>query len=115
LSRDAFKKNKKADTKAKKKETDRIISFIENVHRFVDNYFIEKESIPNNKIVIFDEAQRAWNAEHSERKFKRNFSEPQMMFEIMNRHKDWAVIVALIGGGQEINTGEAGLREWGKI
>lgn len=69
----------------------------------------------NNKIVIFDEAQRAWNAEHSMRKFQRPFSEPEMMLEIMNRHNDWAVIVALVGGGQEINTGEAGLPEWGRI
>jgi len=115
LSRDAFKKVKRVDANAKKKETDRIISFIENVHRFLDHYFFEKDRIPNNKIVIFDEAQRAWNAEHSMRKFQRNFSEPEMMFEIMNRHQDWAVIVALVGGGQEINTGEAGLPEWGRI
>jgi len=115
LSRDAFKKIKRNDVTAKKKETDRIIAFIENVHRFLDHYFFDKDRIPNNKIVIFDEAQRAWNAEHSMRKFQRPFSEPEMMLEIMNRHKDWAVIVALVGGGQEINTGEAGLPEWGKI
>ncbi len=115
LSRDAFKKIKSSDKNARKKETDRIISFIENVHRFLDHYFLEKERIPNNKIVIFDEAQRAWNAEQSMRKFQRPYSEPEMMFEIMNRHKDWAVIVALVGGGQEINTGEAGLPEWGRI
>ncbi|MEN0056935.1 MAG: DUF2075 domain-containing protein [Mucilaginibacter sp.] len=115
LSRDAFKKIKKSDATAKKKETDRIISFIENVHRFLDHYFIEKNRVPNNKIVIFDEAQRAWNAEHSMRKFQRPFSEPEMMLEIMSRHSNWAVIVALVGGGQEINTGEAGLREWGNI
>lgn len=115
LSRDAFKKLKRTDITAKKRETNRIISFIENVHRFLDHYFTEKERIPNNKIVIFDEAQRAWNAEHSMRKFQRPYSEPEMMVEIMNRHKDWSVIVALVGGGQEINTGEAGLPEWGKI
>lgn len=115
LSRDAHKKVKKSDIVSKKKETDRIIAFIENVHRFLDHYFFEKNRIPNNKIVIFDEAQRAWNAEHSMRKFQRPYSEPEMMFEIMDRHKDWAVIVALVGGGQEINTGEAGLPEWGRI
>jgi hypothetical protein len=115
LSRDAYKKLKRNDTSAKKKESDRIISFIENVHRFLDHYFFETNRIPNNKIVIFDEAQRAWNAEHSMRKFQRNFSEAEMMLEIMSRHKDWSVIVALVGGGQEINTGEAGLPEWGKI
>ena len=42
-------------------------------------------------------------------------SEPRMVIEIMDRFKDeWAVIVALIGGGQEINRGEAGLAEWGR-
>ncbi|WDF55454.1 DUF2075 domain-containing protein [Mucilaginibacter sp. KACC 22063] len=115
LARDAFKKHRKIDKSVRKKETDRIISFIENVHQFIDAYFFEKEKVPNNKIVIFDEAQRAWNAEHSMRKFNRNFSEPEMMFEIMNRHNDWSVIVALVGGGQEINTGEAGLPEWGRV
>jgi hypothetical protein len=115
LSRDAHKKIRKTDSAAKQKESNRIIAFIENVHRFLDHYFTEKERIPNNKIVIFDEAQRAWNAEHSMRKFQRPYSEPEMMFEIMNRHQDWAVIVALVGGGQEINTGEAGLPEWGRI
>ncbi|GAB3911258.1 DUF2075 domain-containing protein [Mucilaginibacter boryungensis] len=115
LSRDAHKRLLRNDTAAKKKETDRIISFIENVHRFLDHYFVDKDRIQNNKIVIFDEAQRAWNAEHSLRKFNRPYSESEMMLEIMNRHTDWAVIVALVGGGQEINTGEAGLPEWGKV
>jgi len=115
LTRDAFKKISRDNIGAKKKETERIIAFIENVHRFLDHYFIEKEKIPNNKIVIFDEAQRAWNKEHSMRKFQRPHSEAEMMLEIMSRQPDWSVIVALVGGGQEINTGEAGLPEWGKI
>jgi hypothetical protein len=119
LSRDAHKKLKKTDSSAKQKESERIIAFIENVHNYFKLYFTEdkipNKNIPNNRIVIFDEAQRAWNAKHSMRKFQRDFSEPEMMFEIMNRHNDWAVIVALVGGGQEINTGEAGLPEWGRV
>lgn len=115
LVRDAFSKIKASDVFARKKETDRIIAFIENVHGFLDQYFVAKEKVPNNKIVIFDEAQRAWNAEQSNKKFQRPFSEAEMMFEIMDRHPDWSVIVALVGGGQEINTGEAGLPEWGKV
>lgn len=115
LSRDAHKKLLRTDKNAKQKETNRIIAFIEKAHSFLDDNFVNKEKVPNNKIIIFDEAQRAWNAEHSMRKFQRPHSEPEMMFEIMSRHEDWAVIVALVGGGQEINTGEAGLPEWGKI
>jgi hypothetical protein len=44
---------------------------------------------------------------------KLDVSEPEMMLEIMDRH-DWAVIVALVGSGQEIHSGEAGLAEWGR-
>lgn len=113
LSRDSYSRKKDSIDTTRKKEHDRVIAFIENVHRFIDEYFADSDKIPNNKVVIFDEAQRAWNAEQSKRKFDRDYSEPEMMFEIMQRHKDWSVIVALIGGGQEINTGEAGLREWG--
>ncbi len=119
LSRDANKKLKKAGSSAKVKESERIIAFIENVHNYFKLYYTDEKipnrKIANNKIVIFDEAQRAWDAEQSMKKFQRNSSEPEMMFEIMNRHDDWAVIVALVGGGQEINTGEAGLPEWGRV
>jgi Uncharacterized conserved protein (DUF2075) len=48
------------------------------------------------------------------KKFRRNYSEPEMLLRIMERHSDWAIVVALVGGGQEINDGEAGLEEWGR-
>lgn len=41
-----------------------------------------------------------------------NQSEPEFLISIMDRHKDWAVIVCLVGGGQEIYTGEAGIQDW---
>jgi len=91
----------------------REIAFVKNVHTFLDFYH-NNNQIPPDQIILFDEAQRAWNAEHSKRKFDRDFSEAEMLFNIMNRNDGWAVIVALIGSGQEINTGEAGLAEWGK-
>ncbi len=43
-----------------------------------------------------------------------DYSEPEMLLKIMERHEDWAVVIALVGGGQEINDGEAGLSEWGR-
>jgi len=92
----------------------RVSTFIQNVHRFIDEYFAEPSKIPEDRVVVFDEAQRAWNAEQSKRKFKRDFSEPELMLEIMGRHQGWCVIIALIGLGQEINRGEAGLSEWGR-
>jgi|SRR5271157_83242 len=91
----------------------RVATFTQNVHRFIDAHFAASAA-PPDQVVVFDEAQRAWNAEQSNRKFKRDVSEPEIILDIMNRHGGWAVIVALIGGGQEINTGEAGLRQWGR-
>ncbi|HUE00035.1 MAG TPA: DUF2075 domain-containing protein [Bryobacteraceae bacterium] len=90
-----------------------VETLIQNVHRFIDAHFASS-SPPPDAVIVFDEAQRAWNREQSERKFKRDRSEPEIMLEIMDRREGWAVIVALVGTGQEINTGEAGLREWGR-
>jgi hypothetical protein len=91
----------------------RVSTFVQNVHRFIDAHFAASAA-PPDRVVVFDEAQRAWNAEQSRRKFKRDASEPEIMLDIMDRHEGWAVIVALVGSGQEINTGEAGLGEWGR-
>jgi hypothetical protein len=80
---------------------------------FASYYTEENLGAPSNRAIIFDEAQRAWNRDQNYRKFKRDYSEPEMLLRIMERHEDWAIVVALVGGGQEINDGEAGLEEWG--
>lgn len=69
---------------------------------------------PHEHVVVFDEAQRAWDAEFGRRKFGHAQSEAALFLDIMRRHQDWAVIIALVGTGQEINTGEAGLAAWGE-
>jgi hypothetical protein len=89
-------------------------TLIENVHRFAKYHTEDNLGIPFNHAIIFDEAQRAWNRAQNFRKFKRDYSEPEMLLKILERHPDWAVVVALVGGGQEINDGEAGLEEWGR-
>lgn len=93
-------------------------AFIQNIHHFRDDN-LASDAPPVEKVVIFDEAQRAWNKEQASSFMKRkrgqdNFSmsEPDFLLSVMNRHKDWCVVVCLIGGGQEINTGEAGITEW---
>ena len=68
---------------------------------------------PHEHVILFDEAQRAWDADFGRRKFDHDGSEAALILDIMARHRDWAVVVALVGSGQEINTGEAGLTEWG--
>lgn len=119
LARDLVetKKEEKAPiTKAEAKR--RTSSFIQNIHHFRDEYYNDK-SAPTDKVIVFDEAQRAWNHKQvasfmKRKKGEENFtmSEPEFLIDVMNRHKDWCTIICLIGGGQEINTGEAGLGEW---
>ncbi|WP_439597280.1 DNA/RNA helicase domain-containing protein [Falsiroseomonas sp.] len=92
---------------------------LQNVHRFLaDN--AARTVPPAERMIVFDEAQRAWDAAQAMRDTQRristlSMSEPAHALEIMGRHEGFAAIVALIGNGQEINTGEAGLREWGAV
>ena len=87
-------------------------TLIENVHVFARYYTEDNSGPPSNHAIIFDEAQRAWDRAQNLKKFQRDYSEPETLLRIMERHMDWAVVVALVGGGQEINDGEAGLGEW---
>ncbi|HEY8226303.1 MAG TPA: DUF2075 domain-containing protein [Pyrinomonadaceae bacterium] len=96
----------------------RVKAFIQNVHNFRDECLID-HGPPIEHVALFDEAQRAWNLEQTAsfmRRKKRvsnfNKSEPEFLISCLNRHHDWAVVVCLVGGGQEINTGEAGISEW---
>lgn len=97
-----------------------VRTFVQNIHHFVkDNLERPDDQTPYEHAIVFDEAQRAWNAEQNGKKYKNrssvwHISEPEMVLKVMDRHPDWAVIIALVGGGQEIHTGEAGLSEWGR-
>ncbi len=93
--------------------------FIQNVHHFRDECLIDAARPPIEHVALFDEAQRAWNKKQTSsfmqrKKKKAGFcqSEPEFLISCLDRHHDWAVIVCLVGGGQEINTGEAGITEW---
>ena len=93
-------------------------AFIQNIHHFRDDNLISKKA-PVEKVVVFDEAQRAWAKEQVSSFMKRkkgvedfDMSEPEFLISVMDRHEDWCTIICLIGGGQEINTGEAGVSEW---
>jgi len=111
-------KVRRKEAKTKTEAKSEVHSFIQNVHHFRDDY-LKDHSPPPEKVVIFDEAQRAWDKHHTS-KFMRqkrkqegfDQSEPDFLIEVMNRHQDWCVIIALIGGGQEINSGEAGISGW---
>lgn len=119
LARDLVKTSKENGEQVTKENAKRETNaFIQNIHHFRDEY-LKHEIEPTEKVVVFDEAQRAWNEKQVSSFMKRkkgieNFtmSEPEFLVDVMDRHKDWCTIICLIGGGQEINTGEAGLEEW---
>ena len=120
LARDKVKREKDKGGKIKKGEAiSEVKMFIQNVHNFRDECLVDLTSPPIEHVALFDEAQRAWNLEQtsnfmSRKKNRHNFnlSEPEFLMSCLDRHKDWAVVVCLVGGGQEINTGEAGISEW---
>mgnify|MGYP002347941150 FL=1 len=119
LARDEYERKKKQGMRVRKgKVKESVKSFIQNIHHFRDDALINSTP-PDEHVVIFDEAQRAWNlrqtANFMHRKKKRpgfKVSEPEFLISCMDRHSEWAVIICLVGGGQEINTGEAGIDAW---
>lgn len=119
LTRDEYFTAKQNGNKITKKQAAiKANAFIQNIHHFRDDNLLSDKA-PIEKVVVFDEAQRAWTKEQASSFMRRkkgiddfNMSEPEFLIEVMNRHFDWCTIICLIGGGQEINTGEAGLEEW---
>lgn len=119
LTRDEVSNAKEKGEKLTKKEAAiKSHAFIQNIHHFRDDALVSNNA-PVEKVVVFDEAQRAWNEKQTSSFMKRkkgqdnfNSSEPNFLINVMNRHNNWCTIICLIGGGQEINTGEAGIEEW---
>jgi len=117
LVRDEVQQAKEIGEKlTKKKSAIKANAFIQNIHHFRDDNLISNKA-PDEKVVVFDEAQRAWTKEKATSFMKSkgkdfNMSEPEFLIDVMNRHENYCTIICLVGGGQEINTGEAGLSEW---
>jgi hypothetical protein len=106
---------------------------VQNVHDFaLRNLLDAGQRPPAEHVVVFDEAQRVWTgdkveagirkrvqrrrltAEQSKEVLGQAHSEPELLLRVMERCPGWCVVIALIGGGQEIYDGEAGLSAWGK-
>jgi len=119
LARDRVEQEKQAGRKMSKSDALRSTSaFIQIIHKYRDS-FVGNDHVPPERVAIFDEAQRAWTHDMIAKFMQTKkgvadfeYSEPEFLISTMDRHQDWAVIVCLVGGGQEINTGEAGLPEW---
>ena len=119
LARDKVEQEKQRGNRVSKAEALRSTSaFIQIIHKYRDS-FVGNKNIPPERVAIFDEAQRAWTQDMIEKFMATKkgvspfpYSEPEFLISTMDRHQDWAVVICLVGGGQEINTGEAGLPEW---
>jgi hypothetical protein len=90
---------------------------IQALPRFRDHH-VRGDEVPAERVVVIDEAQRAWSRDHAVRKstdreVRLSDSEAGHLLDVMARHQGWAVVVCLVGGGQEIHDGEGGLAEWG--
>lgn len=142
LASDKVEKEKEKGNKCTKKQARSQVSrFIQIIHRYRDNMLEKlKKPIKDGKIeidptklsraagksaaevenvAIFDEAQRMWDMKHlsawlSRKKGIADFpmSEGEFLIWSLDQHKDWATIVCLVGGGQEINSGEGGIALW---
>ncbi len=119
LARDKVRREKEQGKRvAKSAAMSEVKLFVQNVHHFRDEY-LRDTGAPKEHVVLFDEAQRAWNLAMTSAFMKRKKgnpdfrkSEPEFLISCLDRHPGWAVIVCLVGGGQEINTGEGGISEW---
>ena len=142
LARDKVQKEKAKGRKCTKTEAERQVSrFIQIIHRYRDNMLgklklpirdaqIEldpakvskaagKSAAEVENVAIFDEAQRMWDMRHlsawlARKKGVNDFpmSEGEFLIWSLDQHKDWATVVCLVGGGQEINSGEGGIGLW---
>ena len=124
LARDKHDRNRRdraadpAIVRTTKKDAYReVSSIIQPVREFIKET-ARSDRPPHEKIVVFDEAQRAWSQKELDAFMKKrtgkgtDVSQPEYVINAMGRHPDWAVLICLVGGGQEINHGEAGLPEW---
>ena len=113
--REALYRSTKEKKQFNEKTKEAINHLIESSYGFKNEYASKNEPTPEN-ILIFDEAQRVWNKEKMSRKHNGNpemsVSEPHLLYSIMDRRQDWAVMICLVGLGQDIYDGEVGINEW---
>lgn len=112
--REALVLNQQKSGRLRKVTEHEVSTFIQNVHQFLRYHRENVNIIPHEHVVVFDEAQRAWDKRQMKRKQGVDCSEPLELLSVMERVRDWSVVIGLVGGGQEIFMGEAGLEEWGQ-
>lgn len=129
----ALVKNRTPNSRRRREVRHNLTAPVQDVHKYVrETLMAEAVQAPPFQAIVFDEAQRVWNEEKlldglNTRKRRRQLnqlqidrilshgcSEPELLLSLMEKCADWCAVVALVGGGQEIHNGEAGLGAWGK-
>lgn len=116
--RGALTKSVKEQKKYNRTTEIEINTLIQSSYQFKKDNVLISTPTPEH-VLIFDEAQRVWNAEKMRSKHENDplmsISEPELLYKIMDRHTDWAVMICLVGLGQDIYDGEVGINEWFKV
>lgn len=87
--------------------------FIQPLRNFIKQYAFNNTKTSPERIIVFDEAQRAWDREQVNSKHRHDASEPELLIQIADKIEEWTVILGLVGEGQEIHIGEeAGISQW---
>ena len=97
----------------KKESKRRAQAALQNLLGYLKEHSDEGQPAPPEHIIVYDEAQRAWDEETGKQLLDRARSEPALFLDIMGR-LEWSCLVCLVGPGQEINRGEGGLALWGQ-
>lgn len=88
--------------------------FVKDIHAFIRTHALnQRRKPPSEHVIVFDEAQRAWDRDQMSLKRDVGKSEPELLIEIAESIERWAAVVGLLGHGQEIHAGEeAGIGQW---
>jgi hypothetical protein len=118
LVRDRYSSLKGTDDEETKQNIRKKVEVLFQIILHYRKSVITEDDPSHERIVVFDEAQRMWDQHEADKNIQslglppRGKSEPDLFIEHMDKLDDWAVILCLLGGGQEINKGEDGLIEW---
>lgn len=120
LGRDAYK-NFPNRYKSKNQAVNDVKVFIQDLHAFKQDMISTRKHIIDENVLIFDEAQRVWDEKQLEEWLKKKgadksyygLSEADLLLSAL-KEKEWGVIVALVGLGQDIYNGENGISVWFK-
>jgi hypothetical protein len=86
--------------------------FVRDLHAFITTYGLSTK-VPREQVIVFDEAQRAWDTGYMQHKHGVGRSEPDLLIDVGERLPGWATLVGLVGDGQEIHSGEeSGMQQW---